>query len=169
MSDVEIEIPPAFEHLAMVRSVLSQALGAENVLKQERLQDLRLAVSEATTNAIEAHIRVGSSETVNIRVTIVDREVAVVVVDHGTGFDPAKLEAHPPVTDPERLEYERGLGLTLMRRLAPGGPPFGLRTGPDPPAGSADQPTDRRVNRFAAKQRRQVPCAFVPDLVGPDP
>ena len=34
-----------------------------------------------------------------------------------SGFDPSKLKKHPPVTDPERLEYERGLGVTLMRRL----------------------------------------------------
>jgi len=117
MEDVEIEIPATFEHLAMVRSVLSQALGAESLLKQERLQDLRLAVSEATTNAIEAHNRAGNDESVKIRVSVAKKRVEVTVVDRGTGFDPTTIEAHPPVTDPERLEYERGLGLTLMRRL----------------------------------------------------
>ena len=117
MSDVEIEIPPSFDNLAMVRSVLSQSLGAETVLKQERLQDLRLAVSEAATNAIEAHTREGIDTSINIRVAISPRRVEVTVVDHGHGFDPTMLEAHPPVTDPERLEYERGLGVTLMRRL----------------------------------------------------
>lgn len=117
MSPVEIEIPPSFDHLAMVRSVLSNALGAGQVLKDERLHDLRLAVSEATTNAIEAHHASGVEATVRIRVDIGDRDVQVVVVDRGSGFDPSKLKPHPPVTDPERLEYERGLGVTLMRRL----------------------------------------------------
>jgi serine/threonine-protein kinase RsbW len=117
MSDVEIEIPATFDHLAMVRSVLAQALGAESALKQERLQDLKLAVSEATTNAIEAHNRIGNDEPVKIRVTIAKRQVEVTVIDHGGGFDPSRLQEHPPVTDPERLEYERGLGVTLMRRL----------------------------------------------------
>jgi serine/threonine-protein kinase RsbW len=115
--DFEIEIPPTFEHLAMVRSVLSTALEAEPVLKEERLQDLRLAVSEATTNAIEAHNRAGTEAAVGIRITVADKRVTVRVTDHGGGFDPSKLKKHPPVTDPERLEYERGLGVTLMRRL----------------------------------------------------
>ncbi|MCH9802443.1 ATP-binding protein [bacterium] len=115
--DFEIEIPPTFEHLAMVRSVLSSALEAEPVLKEERLQDLRLALSEATTNAIEAHNRVGTQAAVGIRITVADKKVTVRVSDQGGGFDPSKLKKHPPVTDPERLEYERGLGVTLMRRL----------------------------------------------------
>lgn len=120
MSDVEIEIPPSFEHLAMVRSVLSNALGAEQVLKHERLQDLRLAVSEAATNAIESHHARQVEATVRIRVEIDDTDVRVVVTDRGAGFDPSLLQPHPPVTDPERLEYERGLGVTLMRRLTDG-------------------------------------------------
>ena len=115
--DFEIEIPPTFEHLAMVRSVLSTALEAEPVLKQERLQDLRLALSEATTNAIESHNRAGIDAPINIRITVSDKKVTIRVVDQGGGFDPSKLKKHPPVTDPERLEYERGLGVTLMRRL----------------------------------------------------
>ena len=115
--DFEIEIPPTFEHLAMVRSVLSTALEAEPVLKEERLQDLRLAVSEATTNAIEAHNRAGTDAAVGIRITVTTKHVTVTVSDQGGGFDPSKLKKHPPVTDPERLEYERGLGVTLMRRL----------------------------------------------------
>jgi len=115
--DFEIDIPPSFEHLAMVRSVLSTALEAAPVLKEERLQDLRLAVSEATTNAIESHQKCNSEEAVAVRITIADKKVTVKIVDHGGGFDPSKLKKHPPVTDPERLEYERGLGVTLMRRL----------------------------------------------------
>lgn len=115
--DFEIEIPPSFEHLAMVRSVLSTALEAEPVLKEERLQDLRLAVSEATTNAIESHQKKNVDAAVTVRITVTDKKVTVRISDQGGGFDPSKLKKHPPVTDPERLEYERGLGVTLMRRL----------------------------------------------------
>ena len=117
MSNFEIEIEPKFDHLAMVRSVLSHALAAEPVLKQERMQDLRLAVSEATTNAIEAHRDNNVEDSVKISISIDDVGVSVVIVDRGPGFDPSQLKPHPPVTDPERLEYERGLGVTLMRRL----------------------------------------------------
>ena len=118
MSDeVALEVAPHFEHLAMVRSVLSSTLEAEPVLKHERVQDLRLAVSEAMTNAIEAHQRVDSDASVGIRIRVGDEKVVVEISDHGGGFDPSQLTKHPPVTDPERLEFERGLGVTLMRRL----------------------------------------------------
>lgn len=119
MSDFEIEVPPSFEHLAMVRARLSTELGEANaVLKQERLHDLRLIVSEATTNAIEAHNAIDRGDSVRIRGRVLGDRVEVVIVDRGRGFKPDDLTPHPPVTDPERLEYERGLGVTLMRTLA---------------------------------------------------
>ncbi len=37
--------------------------------------------------------------------------------DRGHGFDPADLPDHPPVTDPDRLKFERGLGIPLIRAL----------------------------------------------------
>jgi anti-sigma regulatory factor (Ser/Thr protein kinase) len=40
------------------------------------------------------------------------------VSDHGGGFDPERLETHPAVTDPARLEFEGGLGIPLIRLLA---------------------------------------------------
>ena len=39
------------------------------------------------------------------------------IEDCGPGFDPDKLEFPPPVTDPERLNFERGLGIPLIRTL----------------------------------------------------
>lgn len=117
MSVVEFEIAPAFDHLRMVRSVLTEAIKAEAALSTERLQDLRLAVSEATTNAIEAHSRSEIDTPVAIRVSVTAKTVVVEITDFGGGFEPDKLKAHPPVTDPERLKYERGLGVTLMKRL----------------------------------------------------
>jgi len=115
---VELEIPAEPEYLAMVRAVISAAASLEPQLRDERLEDLRLAVSEATTNAIEAHSRLESDERVIIRCNLSDERIEVEVHDSGTGFDHAELVDPPPVTDPERLDYERGLGLPLMRILA---------------------------------------------------
>ena len=39
------------------------------------------------------------------------------IEDSGPGFDPDKLEFPPPITDPERLNFERGLGIPLIRTL----------------------------------------------------
>jgi anti-sigma regulatory factor (Ser/Thr protein kinase) len=54
-----------------------------------------------------------------VRITVFegDDRLEVCVDDHGRGFDPEALPAHPPVTDPERLNFERGLGIPLIRTL----------------------------------------------------
>ncbi|MDQ6910182.1 MAG: ATP-binding protein, partial [Actinomycetota bacterium] len=46
-----------------------------------------------------------------------ERGLEVSVEDRGPGFDPASLPDHPPVTDPARLKFERGLGIPLIRAL----------------------------------------------------
>lgn len=115
---VELEIPAEPEYLSMVRAVVSTGAALDPRLQDDRIEDLRLAVSEATTNAIEAHAQMGSNERISIRCNLGDDRVEVEVLDHGEGFDPDNVVVHPHVTDPERLEYERGLGLPLMRILA---------------------------------------------------
>lgn len=114
---VELEIPAEPEYLALVRAIISAAASLEPQLGDDRIEDLRLAVSEATTNAIQAHSRLESDERVVIRCNLSDERVEVEVHDQGTGFSEDDLIEHPPVTDPERLEYERGLGLPLIRIL----------------------------------------------------
>lgn len=118
MGRIELRIPPNVEFLSLVRSVISSAASLDVALPDERIDDLRLAVSEATTNAIEAHHRRGTSEAIAITCDLHEDMVRVQVRDKGTGFDPDALVPHPPVTDPERLEFERGLGIPLMRKLA---------------------------------------------------
>ena len=88
--------------------------------------DLRLAVSEACTNAIQAELAVHpdgaqsdpASSSIVMRCVLADGRITVTVTDHGGGFDPDELEAHPAVTDPERLNYEGGLGIPLIKMLA---------------------------------------------------
>jgi serine/threonine-protein kinase RsbW len=114
--DVVIEIPAAPEFVSLVRLVVSSFAASQRLLSEERVDDLRLAVSEATTNAIEAYhgrpdgrVRVGWREQPDC--------LEVVVRDDGVGFDPDRLVRHPPVTDARRLQFERGLGIPLMRML----------------------------------------------------
>ena len=65
--EIVLEIPAKPEYLQMVRAVVAAAASVEADLDAERVADLRLAVSEATTNAIEAHAQMGSSERITIR------------------------------------------------------------------------------------------------------
>ncbi|MDQ4097751.1 MAG: ATP-binding protein, partial [Actinomycetota bacterium] len=75
------------------------------------------AVSEACTNAIEAHDSIATNERVLLRCWSDDRGLRVSVEDRGPGFDPSTLPDHPPPTDPDRLKFERGLGIPLIRAL----------------------------------------------------
>jgi serine/threonine-protein kinase RsbW len=114
---LEIEIPAQPEFIAIVRLVVSSLAAARRALADERVSDLKLAVSEACTNAIEAHRRVGTNELVAVRIVEGEDRLEVQVQDSGPGFDPEVLPTHPPVTDPDRLNFERGLGIPLIRTL----------------------------------------------------
>ena len=114
---LELEIPARPEFVALVRLVVSSVASSRRVLAEERIDDVKLAVSEACTNAIEAHSDVESDDHVVVRLFEGDDRLDVVIDDRGTGFDPESLPEHPPVTDPERLNFERGLGIPLIRTL----------------------------------------------------
>ena len=121
---VRLEIPAVPGYLALVRMVVAGTARAELLLDDERVDDLRVIVSEACTNAIEAvAARVedeGLSEwpPIEVEVRLSTSRVEVVVTDEGRGFDPDSLVALPAATDPSRLAVERGLGIPLIRALA---------------------------------------------------
>ena len=114
---VELEIPARPEYIGLARLVVSSLASVRRELADERVDDLKLAVSEACTNAIEAHDALDSDERVIVRWGEADDRLEVHVEDRGQGFDPEDLPEHPPVTDPERLNFERGLGIPLIRTL----------------------------------------------------
>jgi serine/threonine-protein kinase RsbW len=117
MSTVELEIPARPEYIGLVRLVISSLASVRRELADERIDDLKLAVSEACTNAIEAHDALASYERVTVRWEEGDDRLEVQIDDRGEGFDPDSLPQHPPVTDPDRLNFERGLGIPLIRTL----------------------------------------------------
>ena len=124
MGIVELEFPARPEYLALARVVVAAAAGVEPRFRDDRIEDLRIAVSEAATNAVEAHTNIcdnpAAGERILIRCDLSGEAIEVEVRDHGGGFDEAEVAAHPPLgpDDPERLDHERGLGLPLMSELA---------------------------------------------------
>lgn len=118
---VELLLPPRPEAVSIARLVVGAVVAGEPAFDEDRAADLRLAVSEACTNAIQAQghgAEAGADLPVAVRCTVADEVVVVEVRDHGEGFDPDGLSPHPEVTDPARLEYEGGLGIPLIRLLA---------------------------------------------------
>lgn len=114
---VSFEIPARAEFVALARSAVAAVAAADGGFEDARVADLQIAVSEACTNAIEAHRAVQSDERVTVRTRVDEHVLEVRIEDRGRGFDPATLPEHPPVTDPERLKFERGLGVPLIRSV----------------------------------------------------
>jgi anti-sigma regulatory factor (Ser/Thr protein kinase) len=114
---VELEVPARPDMLVVIRMVVTAFCHLHPEYGEEQVDDLRLAVSEASTNGIDAHRSHGIAEPLRVRCEHSAEEMSVTIIDQGPGFDPGDLEPHPPVTDPARLEYERGLGIPLIMTL----------------------------------------------------
>ncbi len=118
MAVVELEIPARPAYLSLVRLIVDAAVGSlAPGLSVARLDDLKIAVTEACSNAIEAHEAILADGPVVVRCLIDDHQVTVDIVDRGRGFDPDRVETLPAATDPRRLRHESGLGIPLMRTL----------------------------------------------------
>lgn len=114
MQEVELKLPPDKQHVALARLVVVSAARRAG-MDEERVEDLRIAVSEATTNAILAHQRESSPERVSLRFGATDQgEFRVTISDTGPGFEP-KSEDELRNRD---WTVEGGLGVTLIRGLA---------------------------------------------------
>ncbi len=114
---VALEIPARAEFVALARLVVSALAATDSELADERVDDLKIAVSEACTNAIEAHDAISTSERVRVRCRTDDRGLEVSIEDQGPGFDPTQVNDRMPESNTDRLKVERGLGIPLIRAL----------------------------------------------------
>ena len=99
---VRLEIPALPAFVGVARSVVATVATTVEGIDDDRLEDLRLAVSEATTNAVEAHH--DGSHRVVLR-CVLDDETLDVHIDDATGGFSAESSA------------EQGWGLQLITAL----------------------------------------------------
>lgn len=116
--EVRLEVPARPGYLHLVRSVVAAAASVDARIPAARVADLRIAVSEAATNAIAALTRSAAEDRIVVRCILDDASLEVEVSDRGAGFDEGALPALPAVDTPDRLLHESGLGVPLMRILA---------------------------------------------------
>ncbi len=117
MAEIVLEIPPRLDYLAVVRLVVATAASLDPPLPDSRLDDLRLAVTEACSNAIKAHRPEAADQPVVISCHLDEDLFRVQIRDRGPGFDPDALTRLPDPTDPNRLQHESGLGIPLIKVL----------------------------------------------------
>ena len=82
MAVVELEIPARPAYLSLVRLIVDAAVGSlAPGLSVARLDDLKIAVTEACSNAIEAHEAILAEGPVMVRCVIDDHQVTVDIQD----------------------------------------------------------------------------------------
>jgi serine/threonine-protein kinase RsbW len=113
---VELSLSSRPEFVGAVRHVF-HALGMLAELSPENLEDLKLAVSEAVTNALTRQS--GHDGDVKVIATREKDSLTVEVRDSGPPTDPAQLEESDPLgPDTSReFSFETGLSLPLIRGL----------------------------------------------------
>jgi serine/threonine-protein kinase RsbW len=116
--DAEAAFTPGDDYRPVVNLVLAAAEVLDPSVSTSRLEDLRLAVTEACSNAVKVHRTDALAEPVVVSCHIDDGQVRVDVRDRGPGFDPGERDPLPDPEDPERLRYEHGLGVELICELA---------------------------------------------------
>lgn len=117
MAQIRLEIPPSLDYLAVVRLIVATAAALDPPLPDSRLDDLRLAVTEACSNAIKAHRDDAADDPVVVTCHLEDDRFQVDIRDRGPGFDPDALAELPEASDPRRLQHESGLGIPLIKVL----------------------------------------------------
>ncbi len=81
-------------------------------LPDEKLTNVLLAVTEATTNAIIHANKCDINKKVTIDASVENSKLIIKIKDEGEGFDPGNI---PDPTEPENLLKDSGRGIYLMR------------------------------------------------------
>jgi len=81
-------------------------------LPDEKLTNVLLAVTEATTNAIIHANKCNKNKKVTIDALVENSKLIIKIKDEGEGFDPSSI---PDPTEPENLLKDSGRGIYLMR------------------------------------------------------
>ncbi len=103
--DIELVLPARAENVAIVRHALG-ALGEVLEVGEQKLADIRLAVTEACTNVVVHAYPEGQEGPLEVLATLQQDDLLVVVRDEGRGIAPR--------SDSPGL----GLGLPLIASLA---------------------------------------------------
>lgn len=90
-SGIELEIPSGSAYVGVARLALA-ALARKAGFDEEAIDDLRIAVSEACTNAVLANEQAGTDLPIAIAWREEDERVIVEIHDRGAAFDPTSLD-----------------------------------------------------------------------------
>ena len=113
MATVELEIPSRSAYVGVVRLALA-SLGRSAGMDEDRVDVLKMAVSEACANALFSHEQKGVQDPIEVSWTPQSRRVVIEVCDRGVVYDPDAVD--PSDTQSLRL----AMSVALLRSLVDG-------------------------------------------------
>lgn len=116
---IEMKIPAKPEYVSVIRLTLS-GVASRMGFEYEAIEDLKIATSEAITNAVQHAYKEDESGNVTVGFGVYQNRIEVVVADQGDSFNfQKKKEEIGPYSDQEnvKLMREGGLGLYLIESL----------------------------------------------------
>ena len=113
--ELDIQFPPRPEYVRTVRHAVA-ALARLHGVPEDVVEEIKLAVSEACTIAVNANAELAEDEPVQVLAATEDSSIVIEVLDRGP--DPQRDVLGPPVDlDTEDLPFDKGLALPLIRGL----------------------------------------------------
>lgn len=112
---LDVEIPSDVRYIEGVVELATRKCRELSVPPHKCSLNIRVALSEAISNAILRGNVDGGAKHVRIRAVVSDDTLVFDIVDEGPGFDLAADRPDP--TTPENLLREDGRGLFLMHKL----------------------------------------------------
>ncbi len=114
---IEMKIPALSDYVGVVRLAVS-GIGTRLNFSIEEIEDLKIAVSEACTNAVQyAYTKEDVDPSIWINCYINDTQLKIEIKDTGKGFDPDNIK---PRTNDDLIDEDKsnlGLGITFIKSL----------------------------------------------------
>ena len=114
MPDVELRVPPDAQYVGLARLVVTTA-ARQAGMSNDRIEDLKIAVSEATANAIHAHRRNGDDQPVSLQFGPSGKDQFAVTIANAGQMSPDDTADE---IGARNWNSDGGLGVTLIRGLA---------------------------------------------------
>lgn len=108
-----LQIASRTDNLGVIRLFIGD-IARKAGFNEDTISDIELAVDEACTNVIKHAYHYDANQQIDIAVELNDRQMAIVISDHGSGFDPDSIE------NPDqriRKHARGGLGIALMKKI----------------------------------------------------
>ncbi len=110
-----IQISAATENLQIIRSFI-QEVARKAGFNDEQIDQIKLAVDEACTNAIKHAYHFDASKMIDLQIRLDSKKIDITITDNGPGFNPERLD-QPDINKNARKAKPGGLGIHLMKTL----------------------------------------------------